>query len=169
MKVVIQRVTSASVVINGKMHNEIQKGFLILVGVHEEDTLEDVQYLVKKVTNLRIFEDENQKMNRSIRDISGEILSISQFTLYADTKKGNRPSFIKAAAFDLANKLYEAFNQSLQENEISVKTGAFGADMKVSLVNDGPVTIIIDSKSISKISKSLLTCLSIDEIPLYKL
>ncbi|MDR1013245.1 MAG: D-tyrosyl-tRNA(Tyr) deacylase [Lactobacillales bacterium] len=152
MKIVIQRVTFASVVINKKIHNKIQKGFLILVGVHKKDTLEDVQYLVKKIINLRIFEDETKKMNHSIRDVSGEVLSISQFTLYADTKKGNRPSFVQAAKVSLAKKLYEAFNQSLQKYNIAVKTGIFGADMKVNLINDGPVTIIIDSKNVPKIS-----------------
>ncbi|MDR1521445.1 MAG: D-tyrosyl-tRNA(Tyr) deacylase [Streptococcaceae bacterium] len=145
MKAVIQRVTSASVIINDKIHNKIQKGFLILIGVHKKDTLEDVEYLVKKITNLRIFEDEAKMMNLSLRNVSGEILSISQFTLYANTKKGNRPSFVEAATSGLAIKLYEVFNQRLVENEIPVKTGVFGADMKISLVNDGPVTIIINS------------------------
>jgi len=146
MKVVIQRVSSASVLVADKIVASIKQGFMILVGVHEEDNYEDIQYLVRKVSNLRVFEDENQKMNRSIKEINGEILSISQFTLYANTKKGNRPSFAQAAVPSLAEELYNKFNKSLQTENISVATGVFGADMQVNLINDGPVTIILDSR-----------------------
>lgn len=146
MKVVIQRVTQASVTINEVNVGKIEKGFMILVGIHEQDTIEDVAYLVKKIGKLRVFEDENGKMNQSIQQINGSILSISQFTLYADTKKGNRPSFIKAARPEHSIPLYERFNQELREEGILVETGEFGADMQVSLINDGPVTIIIDTR-----------------------
>lgn len=147
MRVIIQRVTEANVKIDGKTKGEIEKGFMILVGVEEEDTQEDVDYLVKKVSKMRIFEDENGKMNLSIDKVGGKILSISQFTLHASTKKGNRPSFIGAASPDYANELYKKFNQGLRETGIEVETGEFGADMEVSLVNDGPVTITVDSKN----------------------
>ena len=120
---------------------------MILLGVHEQDTQADVDYLVGKISKLRVFEDEQQKMNRSIIDVGGEILSISQFTLFADTKKGNRPSFVQAAKPDTAIPLYEAFNEGLRQVGIPVETGIFGADMKCHLVNDGPVTIIIDSQN----------------------
>jgi len=147
MRVIIQRVSEANVKIDGKINGGIEKGFMILVGVEEEDTQEDIDYLVKKVSKMRIFEDENGKMNLSIDKVGGKILSISQFTLHASTKKGNRPSFIGAAPPDYANKLYEKFNQGLRETGLEVETGEFGADMKVSLVNDGPVTITVDSKN----------------------
>ncbi|MDR1473977.1 MAG: D-tyrosyl-tRNA(Tyr) deacylase [Lactobacillales bacterium] len=146
MKLVIQRVNSASVLVANKTLGKIKQGFMILVGIHKEDTYENVQYLVRKISNLRVFEDENRKMNRSIKDINGEILSVSQFTLYANTKKGNRPSFVQAAVPSLAEELYNEFNKNLQTENISVKTGIFGADMQVHLINDGPVTIIIDSR-----------------------
>ena len=120
---------------------------MILLGVHEEDTEKDAEYLVGKIAKLRVFEDDAGKMNRSIEAVSGSILSISQFTLYAETKKGNRPSFIKAARPDVAIPLYEAFNAGLRAQNIPVVTGEFGADMKVSLVNDGPVTIIFDTRA----------------------
>lgn len=146
MKLVIQRSLKATVTVNDAVVGAIDKGFVILVGVEPEDTQKDVDYLVKKVSQLRIFEDEQGKMNLSILEVKGQVLSVSQFTLFADTKKGNRPSFIKAASPDLANKLYEAFNIGLREWGIKVETGVFGAHMEVALINDGPVTIIIDSK-----------------------
>lgn len=145
MRAVIQRVSEASVKIAGEVVGEIGSGFMILLGIHEADSQADVDYLVRKISLLRVFEDDAGKMNRSIIDSQGEILSISQFTLYAETKKGNRPSFIKAARPEQAIPLYEAFNQDLRETGIKVATGEFGADMKVALVNDGPVTIIIDT------------------------
>ncbi|ANZ99850.1 D-tyrosyl-tRNA(Tyr) deacylase [Carnobacterium divergens] len=147
MRVVIQRSKKAEVAIEGMVVGVISKGLVLLVGINEEDTQEDVDYLVGKITKMRIFEDENEKMNLAITDVAGEILSISQFTLFADTKKGNRPSFIKAARPEQAIPLYEAFNQGLKDMGISVATGEFGADMQVSLINDGPVTIIIDSQA----------------------
>lgn len=146
MRVVIQRSKKAEVAIEGMVVGAISKGLVLLVGINEEDTQEDVDYLVGKITKMRIFEDENEKMNLAITDVAGEILSISQFTLFADTKKGNRPSFIKSARPEQAIPLYEAFNQGLKDMGISVATGEFGADMQVSLINDGPVTIIIDSR-----------------------
>lgn len=146
MRVVIQRVKEAEVVINQKSVGKIAQGFMILLGIHESDTAEDVAYLVRKISKLRVFEDDAGKMNLSIQDIQGSILSVSQFTLYADTKKGNRPSFIEAARPESATPLYELFNKQLKEMGIHVETGEFGADMAVSLINDGPVTIVIDTK-----------------------
>lgn len=146
MKVVIQRVANAAVSIEGTCVGKINHGFMILVGVHELDSAEDVSYLVRKISKLRVFEDEEGKMNQSIQDVSGSILSISQFTLYADTKKGNRPSFIKAAKPEKSIPLYDRFNEELRKEGILVATGEFGTDMQVSLVNDGPVTIIIDTQ-----------------------
>lgn len=146
MKAVIQRVSQASVSINDDTVGAVKQGFMVLLGIHQEDTLEDVDYLVRKISMLRVFEDENGKMNKSIQEVSGGILSISQFTLYADTKKGNRPSFIEAARPETAIPLYEAFNEKLQSAGLAVATGKFGADMQVSLINDGPVTIVIDSR-----------------------
>ena len=147
MRAVIQRVSQAKVVVDENTVGQIGKGFMILLGVHEEDTQADVDYLVGKISKLRVFEDDQQKMNRSIIDVGGEILSISQFTLFADTKKGNRPSFVQAAKPDTAIPLYEAFNEGLRQVGIPVETGIFGDDMKCHLVNDGPVTIIIDSQN----------------------
>ena len=147
MRAVIQRVSQAKVVGDDNTVGQIGKGFMILLGVHEEDTQADVDYLVGKISKLRVFEDDQQKMNRSIIDVDGKILSISQFTLFADTKKGNRPSFVQAAKPDTAIPLYEAFNEGLRQAGIPVETGIFGADMKCHLVNDGPVTIIIDSQN----------------------
>ena len=148
MKIVIQRVSSASVIIDSKVVAEIQKGLLVLIGIEDADNQEDINWLTTKIANLRIFEDEDQVMNLSINDIQGEIIVVSQFTLHALTKKGNRPSYIKAAKPEIAIPLYENFVQQL-ENELGkkVQTGVFGSDMKVALVNDGPVTIIIDTKN----------------------
>ena len=147
MRAVIQRVSQAKVVVDENTVGQINRGFMILLGVHEQDTQTDVDYLVGKISKLRVFEDDQQKMNRSIIDVGGEILSISQFTLFADTKKGNRPSFVQAAKPDVAIPLYESFNEGLRQVGIPVETGIFGADMKCHLVNDGPVTIIIDSQN----------------------
>ncbi len=147
MRVVLQRVSHASVTVEEKVIGKIQRGFLLLVGVTHDDAMEDMEYLVRKIVQMRIFEDEEGKLNRSIQDISGEILSVSQFTLYADTKKGNRPSFSKAAPGDVAIEMFEQFNGLLRETGIPVETGQFGADMKVELLNDGPVTILLDSKT----------------------
>lgn len=145
MKVVVQRVISSSVTIDNEVYNSINNGLMILVGFTENDTSTDIDYIVKKIVNLRIFDDEYGVMNKSILDTKGSILSISQFTLYADTRKGNRPSYKNALKGELSTKLYDEFNQKLNAL-VPTKTGIFGADMKVSLVNDGPVTIIIDSK-----------------------
>ena len=147
MRVVLQRVSHASVTVEEKVIGKIQRGFLLLVGVTHDDTIEDMEYLVRKIVQMRIFEDEEGKLNRSIQDIGGEILSVSQFTLYADTKKGNRPSFSKAAPGDVAIEMFEQFNGLLRDTGIPVETGQFGADMKVELLNDGPVTILLDSKN----------------------
>ena len=147
MRIVLQRVAHASVTVEEKVIGKIQRGFLLLVGVTHDDTMEDMEYLVRKIVQMRIFEDEEGKLNRSIQDIGGEILSVSQFTLYADTKKGNRPSFSKAAPGDVAIEMFEQFNGLLRETGVPVETGQFGADMKVELLNDGPVTILLDSKT----------------------
>lgn len=146
MKVVIQRSKEASVTVNGELISSIEKGYVLLVGITHDDTMEDVKYVAKKIAEMRIFEDEDGKMNRSILDAGGEILSVSQFTLYADTKRGRRPSFIEAAKPDVAKPLWESFNEELKQYGLTVKTGIFGADMKVALINDGPVTIIVESK-----------------------
>ncbi|HFU1090882.1 TPA: D-aminoacyl-tRNA deacylase [Streptococcus suis] len=146
MKVIIQRVTQASVTIEGTVHGQIDQGLLLLVGVGPDDSQEDLDYAVRKIVNMRIFSDEAGKMNKSIQDVAGKILSISQFTLFADTKKGNRPAFTGAAAPALASQLYDAFNQALSAF-VPVEVGIFGADMAVSLVNDGPVTIVLDTKN----------------------
>ena len=147
MRVVLQRVAHASVTVEEKVIGKIQRGFLLLVGVTHDDAMEDMEYLVRKIVQMRIFEDEEGKLNRSIQDIGGEILSVSQFTLYAETKKGNRPSFSKAAPGDVALEMFEQFNGLLRDTGIPVETGQFGADMKVELLNDGPVTILLDSKN----------------------
>ena len=148
MIVVIQRVSEASVKIGEKVKAEISNGLMILVGIEESDNQEDIAWLSKKILNLRIFPDENEVMNKSLLDINGEILLISQFTLHASTKKGNRPSYIKAARPDIAIPLYEQMIQTLEADlGKTIGTGEFGADMKVSLTNDGPVTILIDSKN----------------------
>ena len=147
MRVVLQRVSHASVTVEEKVIGKIQRGFLLLVGVTHDDSMKDMEYLVRKIVQMRIFEDEEGKLNRSIQDIGGEILSVSQFTLYADTKKGNRPSFSKAAPGDVALEMFEQFNGLLRDTGVPVETGQFGADMKVELLNDGPVTILLDSKT----------------------
>ena len=148
MKVVIQRVSKASVTINGLKVASIEKGLLILMGIVEDDSQEDIKWLSNKIVNLRIFGDENGVMNNSIKDIGSDAIVVSQFTLHASTKKGNRPSYIKAAKPDVAIPLYERFVEQLEiDLDKKVQTGEFGADMKVELINDGPVTIIIDSKN----------------------
>ena len=148
MKTVIQRVSSASVTIDSKVVANIQKGLLVLVGIEDADTQDDINWLCQKIINLRIFGDENDVMNLSIKDIDGEIIVVSQFTLHASTKKGNRPSYLKASKPEVAIPMYENFVKQI-EKELGkkVQTGIFGADMKVSLLNDGPVTIVIDSKN----------------------
>ena len=148
MKVVIQRVSHASVTIDNKIVADIQKGLLVLVGIEELDNQEDINWLTSKIANLRIFDDANHVMNLSLKDVDGEIIIISQFTLQASAKKGNRPSYLKAAKPEIAIPLYESFIAQM-ETELGkqVQTGQFGADMKVALLNDGPVTIIIDSKN----------------------
>ena len=147
MRVVVQKVKEASVTVNGEIISAINKGLLVLVGIENEDTQEDIDYLVKKISQLRIFLDENGVMNLSVQDIDGDVIVVSQFTLHASTKKGNRPSYIRAAKPDLSVPMYEKFVAAL-ENSLGKKvgTGEFGAMMNVALVNDGPVTIIIDSK-----------------------
>lgn len=148
MRLVIQRVSEASVTIEGKIKSAIETGLLILVGIEDADTTEDIEWLCNKVVNLRIFPDENGVMNRSVLEAQGGLLVVSQFTLHASTKKGNRPSYIRASKPDFAIPTYEAFVQKLEAlSGISVGTGEFGADMKVLLLNDGPVTILIDSKN----------------------
>jgi D-tyrosyl-tRNA(Tyr) deacylase len=148
MRAVIQRVTHASVTIGGSIKSQINKGYLILMGVCDEDAMEDVEWLVKKIANLRVFDDDNGVMNRSILDIQGEALVVSQFTLYASYKKGNRPSWFRAGSHEHSIPLYEAFCAQLSEAlGKPVDTGEFGADMKVELLNDGPVTICMDTKN----------------------
>ena len=145
MKIVVQRVKNAKVEVEGKVVSKIDKGFLVLLGVTHNDTEEQADYVAKKLCGLRVFTDENDKMNLSLKDVGGELLIVSQFTLYADCSQGNRPSFINAAKPDKAEELYEYFcNQCSQKYNIKVEKGIFGADMKVSLLNDGPVTIIIE-------------------------
>ena len=148
MRIVIQRVSRASVTIDGKVKSAIKNGYMILIGICEEDTTEDVDWLVRKVVGLRVFDDENGVMNRSIMDVDGEILVISQFTLFASYKKGNRPSWLKAAKHEISIPLYEEFCAKLSDSTgKQVGTGEFGADMKVELINDGPVTICMDTKN----------------------
>ena len=148
MKAVIQRVSQSSVTIDAKIVAEIQKGLLVLVGIEDSDRQEDISWLTSKIANLRIFADENEVMNLSLKDIDGEMIVVSQFTLHAATKKGNRPSYIKASKPEVAIPLYESFVQQMEiELGKKIQTGQFGADMKVSLINDGPVTIIIDTKN----------------------
>ena len=144
MKLVVQRVKNASVEVKNRIIGEIEQGYLVLLGIAPEDTKEKADYLVQKLIKLRIFEDENNKMNLSIKDINGKLLIVSQFTLYADCTAGNRPSFDKAAKPEIAKKLYEYFVDKCKEQNIEIQTGEFGADMKVKLLNDGPVTIILE-------------------------
>lgn len=144
MKALVQRVKSASVTIEDELFSKIDKGFLLLLGVEKKDTKEEAKYLANKVSKLRVFKDENDKMNLSIKDIGGEILVVSQFTLAGDCKKGNRPGFDNAAKPDLAIPLYEFFQEELKKEGIEIKTGQFGANMQVELINDGPVTFMIE-------------------------
>ncbi len=146
MRVLIQRSLFSRVSVDDKVIGSIPKGFVLLVGFSKEDTISDIEYCVQKIKKLRIFNDENNQMNLSIDDIEGQILSISQFTLYGDVTKGNRPSFIEAMSYEEAKKMYEVFNQKLKEKGLKVETGEFGADMKVEITNDGPVTIWIESR-----------------------
>lgn len=146
MRAVVQRVTSSKVVVNGEVVGAIDKGLNILIGISKEDTIEDLLYLRDKILNLRIFEDGDKKMNLSLLDIKGDILAISQFTLYGDCRKGRRPNFMNAEGGEKANILYEKFVELLKESNLKVETGIFGADMKVDIQNDGPVTLMLDSK-----------------------
>ena len=146
MKIIVQRVKQAQVSIDGQVYSQIKQGLVLLVGVAPEDQPEDLDYAVRKLVNMRIFSDAEGKMNLSVKDIEGEILSISQFTLFADTKKGNRPAFTGAAKPDIAEAFYQDLNRELAK-EVPVETGIFGADMQVELINDGPVTIILDTKN----------------------
>jgi D-tyrosyl-tRNA(Tyr) deacylase len=147
MRVIVQRVSEASVQIDQKIQGSIQKGFVLLVGIEEDDTFEDCEWLASKISQMRVFSDDIGKMNLSIQEIKGSLLIISQFTLFASTKKGNRPSFIKAARPETAIPLYTHFIDSFKAFQIPTQTGVFGADMKISLINDGPVTIFLDSKN----------------------
>ena len=147
MRVVVQRVKRASCTIDGEVYSKIDTGYLLLVGFTHNDSVKEVKYLAKKIAGLRVFEDENGKMNLSLKAVGGKILSISQFTLYADTKDGNRPAFINAMKPDMALELYDLFNEELRSYDIEVYTGIFGSDMKIDLLNDGPVTILMDSKN----------------------
>ena len=144
MKIILQKVKKASVSVDNKIVGSIDKGYCLLVGVHKESTEEDARYLAKKIAQARLFEDENDKINLSLKDVGGSILSVSQFTLYADTKKGNRPSFTSAAGAEKANELYEKFNEYLKEEGVTVETGIFQTMMEVNIVNDGPVTIVCE-------------------------
>lgn len=147
MKIVIQRVSEANVKVEGTIVGNISHGLLLLIGIDEEDTQSNADWLIQKVLNLRIFGDENGKLNLSVKDVEGDILCISQFTLIADYKKGNRPSFIKAAKPDVAIPLFEYFKEEMAKSGLKIESGIFGSDMKVSLLNDGPVTIVMDSKT----------------------
>lgn len=146
MRAVVQRVLEASVSVDGDIVGKIDKGLLVFLGVGEEDEPKDLEYMVDKILGLRIFEDNNGKMNLSLMDIGGEILVVSQFTLYGDVRKGKRPSFTKSAPPKIGEKMYEEFMEKCREKGVKTQSGVFGADMKVSLINDGPVTILIDSK-----------------------
>ena len=150
MKFVIQRVKSANVKVDNKIVGSINKGFLVLIGITHTDTKEIADVLIKKLIKLRVFEDENDKMNLALNDVNGELLLVSQFTLYADCRRGNRPDFINAAKPDYANRLYEYIIEECRKQEFNVQTGIFGEDMKVNLLNDGPVTIILDSDELIK-------------------
>ena len=148
MKVILQKVKKASISVDGKIVGEIDKGYCLLVGVHKESTEADAKYLAKKIVEARLFEDENEKLNLGLKDVNGSILSVSQFTLYADTKKGKRPSFTNAASAEEANELYNKFNEYLREEGIKVETGIFQTMMEVNIINDGPVTIIYEKLSL---------------------
>lgn len=148
MKIILQKVKKASVSVDNKVVGSIDKGYCLLVGVHKESTEEDAKYLAKKISQARLFEDENDKINLSLKDVGGSILSVSQFTLYADTKKGNRPSFTSAAGAEKANELYEKFNEYLREEGVKVETGIFQTMMEVNIVNEGPVTIVYEKLSV---------------------
>lgn len=150
MKIILQKVKKASVSVDNKVVGCIDKGYCLLVGVHKESTEEDAKYLAKKIAQARLFEDENDKINLSLKDVGGSILSVSQFTLYADTKKGNRPSFTSAAGAEKANELYEKFNEFLREEGVTVETGIFQTMMEVNIVNDGPVTIVYEKLTTGK-------------------
>ena len=145
MRAVVQRVTYSSVEVNGEIVGEINKGFNVLLGISKEDTEEDMKYIKDKLINLRVFEDENDKMNLSLLDVKGELLIISQFTLYGDARKGRRPNFMNALGGEEAKKFYDKFIEMMKETGLKVQTGIFGADMKVDIKNDGPVTILLDS------------------------
>lgn len=146
MRAVVQRVKESSVKIDGSIVGKINKGFNVLIGIAKDDTVDDLKYIKDKIMNLRVFEDENDKMNLSIKDVNGELLIVSQFTLYGDCRKGRRPNFMNALSGEEAEKLYEEFLRMIREEDIVVETGVFGADMEVSIINDGPVTLLIDSK-----------------------
>ena len=146
MRAIVQRVTYSKVVVNDQIIGEINKGFNVLIGISKEDTIEDLKYLKDKILNLRIFEDENDKMNLSLLDVKGDILVISQFTLYGDCRKGRRPNFMEAESGEKAKSLYDEFVAMLKESNLKVETGEFGAHMKVDIQNDGPVTLMLDSK-----------------------
>ncbi|HBZ09193.1 MAG TPA: D-tyrosyl-tRNA(Tyr) deacylase [Bacillus bacterium] len=147
MKIVLQRCKQAKVTAEGKLTGSIGKGFVLLVGITHEDTEKEAEWLADKIVNLRIFEDEDRKMNQSLKDVGGEILSVSQFTLYADCNKGRRPSFVDAAVPYMANAMYERFNELLRSRGVKVETGVFGAMMEVDLINDGPVTLVLERNS----------------------
>lgn len=148
MRAIVQRALDASCVVEGKVTGSIDKGFMILVGFTHTDTLEEINLLTRKIAGLRVFEDECGKLNKSIKDVNGSILAISQFTLYADCKKGNRPSFTEAMNFEKANDMFNIFVEELRKYDIKVETGVFGADMKIKFTNDGPVTIILDNETL---------------------
>lgn len=147
MRVVLQRVKEASVTVDQEVIGQIKQGFLLLVGVTHEDTIDQVNWLADKIAGLRVFEDEEERMNRSLQDVDGQILSVSQFTLYGDVKKGRRPAFTEAAKPNVANELYEAFNERLRAQGLTVETGQFGAMMDIALINDGPVTLILEKEA----------------------
>ena len=146
MRAVVQRVKESSVKIDGSIVGKINKGFNVLIGISKDDTIDDLKYIKDKIMNLRVFEDQNNNMNLSIKDVNGELLIVSQFTLYGDCRKGRRPNFMNALSGDEAEKLYEEFLGMIRQENIVVETGVFGADMEVCIINDGPVTLLIDSK-----------------------
>ena len=148
MRAIVQRALDASCVVDGNVVGSIDKGFMILVGFTHSDTLDEIKLLTRKIAGLRVFEDECGKLNKSIKDVNGSILAISQFTLYADCKKGNRPSFTEAMYFEKANDMFNIFVEELRQYDINVSTGVFGADMKIKFTNDGPVTIILDNENL---------------------